>query len=114
MEPAKGQLLRFLQAYVHDVANEGSNRQMQNPNLSSVHLTTFCTILEHVNPYVNVFVRVVDHLVANPVKEVHICITVSRISGNGDVRRYNIPTANEVAMIIFGKPGEVGNYDVIV
>jgi hypothetical protein len=25
MEPAKGQLPRFFQAYVHDVTNEGSN-----------------------------------------------------------------------------------------
>ncbi len=28
MEPAEGQLPRFLQAYVHDAANEGPNRQM--------------------------------------------------------------------------------------
>jgi len=28
MEPTKGQLPRLLQAYVHDAANEGPNRQM--------------------------------------------------------------------------------------
>jgi len=71
-------------------------------------------ILGHVNPYVNVFICAVDHLVANPVKEVHICIIVSCTWGNGDVCRYNIPTTNEVAMIIHGKPREVGNCDVIV
>jgi hypothetical protein len=68
MEPAKGQLPRFLQAYVHDVANEGPNRQMQNPNLSPAHLTTLRTILGCVNPYVNVFVRAADRFVANPVE----------------------------------------------
>ncbi len=114
MEPAEGQLPRFLQAYVHDVANEGLNRQMQNPNISSAHLTTLRMILKHVNPYVNVFIRVADRLTANPVEEVHICITVGRTVGNGDVRCYNVPTANEVAMIILGEPGEVGNCDVIV
>jgi hypothetical protein len=71
-------------------------------------------ILGHVNPYVNVFIRVTDRLVANPIEEVHICITAGRTLGNGDVRRYNVPMTNEVTMIIPGKPREVGNRDVIV
>jgi hypothetical protein len=87
---------------------------MQNPNLSSVHLTTLCTILGCVNPYVNVFVRANNCLAANPVEEVHICIKVDRTPGNGDVHRYNVPTINKVTMIIFGEPGEVGNRDIIV
>jgi hypothetical protein len=36
---------------------------------------TLRTILEHVNLYVNVFVRATDRLATNPTKEVHICIT---------------------------------------
>jgi len=87
---------------------------MQNPNLSSTHLMTLRTILGRVNPYVNIFVRVADRLVTNLIEEVHICITAGRTLGNGDVHRYNAPTANEVAMIIPGEPGEVGNRDVIV
>jgi hypothetical protein len=114
MEPAEGQLPRFLQAYVHDAVNEGLNRQMQNPNLSSAHLMTLRTILERVNPYVNIFICVVDRLAANPTEEVHICITAGHTLGNGDVHHYNAPTTNEVAMIIPNKPGEVGNRDVIV
>jgi hypothetical protein len=114
MEPMEGQLPRFLQAYVHDSANEGLNRQMQNPNLSPTHLTTLRTILGHINPYVNVFVRVAERLITNPTEEVHICITDGRTSGNGNVCCYNVPTANEVAMIIHGESGEVGNRDVIV
>jgi hypothetical protein len=77
MEPAEGQLPHFLQAYVHDGANEGSNWQMQNPNPSSAHLTTLCMILRRVNPYVNVFVHAVDRLPTNLAEEVHICITIS-------------------------------------
>jgi hypothetical protein len=71
-------------------------------------------ILGHVNPYVNVFVHATNRLVANPAKEVHICITISRTPRNEDVRRYNVPTINEVAMIIPSEPGKVGNRDVIV
>jgi hypothetical protein len=114
MEPAKGQLPRFLHAYVHDAANEGPNRQMQNPNLSPVHLMTLCAILGRVNPYVNVLVHVADRFAANPAEEVHICITAGRTLGNGDVHCCNIPTANEVVMIIPSEPGEVGNRDVII
>jgi hypothetical protein len=79
-----------------------------------MHLTTVCTIFECINPYVNVFVHATDRLIANPAKEVHICITVSRTPGNEDVRRYNVPMANEVAMMIVGEPGEVGNRNVII
>jgi len=75
---------------------------------------TLHTILRCVNPYVNVFVRATERLATNPTKEVHICIIASRTLGNGDVHRYNAPTAKEVAMIIPGEPGEVGNRDVIV
>jgi len=87
---------------------------MKNPNLSLTHLTTLCMILGRINPYVNVFVRVADCLVANPIEEVHICITVSHTSRNENVHCYNVPTGNEVAMIILGEPGEVGNHDVII
>ncbi len=99
---------------MHDAVNEGPNRQMENPNLSSTHWMTLRTILGRVNPYVNVFIRAADRLVANPTEEVHICITAGRTLGNGDVHHYNAPTANEVAMIIVGESGEVGNCDVIV
>jgi hypothetical protein len=75
---------------------------------------TLRTILRRVNPYVNVFIRVVDRVTTNHAEEVHIWITTGRTSRNGDVRRYNVPTANKVAMLIFGELGEVGNCDVIV
>jgi hypothetical protein len=64
---------------------------------------TLHMILGRVNPYVNVFVHGVNRLTTNIAKEVHICITTSCTSGNGDVRYYNILTTNEVVMIIFGE-----------
>ncbi len=114
MEFVKGQLPCFLQAYVHDAANEGSNRQMQNPNLSLVHFTTLRTILERVNPYENVFIHAINCFVANLAKEVHICIIAGRTPGNGDVSRYNVPMVNDVVMINPGKLGKVGNCNVII
>jgi hypothetical protein len=87
---------------------------MQNLNLSLVHLMTLCTILGCVNPCVNVFIRAVDRLAANPAEEVHICITTGCTLGNGNVHRYNVPTTSKVAMIIPGELREVRNRDVIV
>jgi hypothetical protein len=87
---------------------------MQNPNLSLAYLTTLRMIRRCINPYVNVFVRAADHFIANPAKEVHIYITTGRTPINRDVRHYNVPTANEVVMIIPGELREVGNHDVIV
>jgi hypothetical protein len=55
-----------------------------------------------------------DCLIANPIEEVHIYITTGRTPKNGDVHRYNVPTANEVAMIIPSKSGKVRIRDVIV
>jgi hypothetical protein len=75
---------------------------------------TLHTILGRINPYVNIFVRAADRLIVNPAKEVHICITINHTLGNGDVCCYNVPMANEVAMIILGEPGKVGNRNVIV
>jgi hypothetical protein len=87
---------------------------MQNPNLSSTHLTTLRTILGRVNPYVNVVIRATNGLVANLVEEVHICITARNASENGNVLCYNVLMSNNVAMIIPGELGEVGNRDVTV
>jgi hypothetical protein len=87
---------------------------MENPNLNLVHFITHCTFLGRVNPYVNIFVRVANRFVTNLAKEVHICIIAGLTSGNEDVHRYNIPTTNEVAMIILGESEEVGNRDVII
>jgi hypothetical protein len=103
-----------LQAYVHDVINEDLNRQMQNTNISLRQLMTLCMIFRHINPYVNIFIHAIDRLATNPAEEVHICITIGHTLGNGDVHYYNVPTTNEIAMIIFNELGEVGNRDVIV
>ncbi len=82
---------------------------MQNPNLSLTHLTTLRMILRRVNLYVYVFIYATDRFTANRAEEVHICITDGRTLGNEDVHHYNVPTINEVAMIILGEPREVGN-----
>jgi hypothetical protein len=115
MEPEEGQIPRFLQAYVYDMANEVQNRQLQNPNLRPENLMALRDLLGQVNPYVNVFVQAANRIVTNPEEEVRVVITVGRNHGEEvDPRRYNTPLANEVAMILPGESGEVGNRDVIV
>jgi hypothetical protein len=115
MEPEEGQIPRFLQAYVYDMANEVQNRQLQNPNLRQENLMALRDLLGQVNPYVNIFVRAANRIVANPEEEVRVVITAGHNHGEEvDPRRYNAPLANEVAMILPGELREVGNHDVIV
>jgi hypothetical protein len=72
-------------------------------------------LLGQVNPYVNIFIQVANRIVANLEEEVKVVITAGRNHGEEvDPRRYNAPLADEVAMILLGEPGEVGNRDVIV
>jgi hypothetical protein len=115
MEPKEGQILQFLQAYIYDTANEVQNRQLQNPNLRQENLMALRDLLGQVNPYVNIFVQAANRIVANPEKEVRVVITAGRNHGEEvDPRRYNAPLADEVAMILPGELGEVGNCDIIM
>jgi hypothetical protein len=115
MEPEDGQIPRFLQAYVYDVANEVQNRQLRNPNLSQVTLMAIRDILGRYNPYVRVFERGVDRLATHPAEEVCVVLTTVRNHGSEmDPRQYNAPMADEVTMILPGNPGQIRNRDVIV
>jgi len=72
-------------------------------------------ILGRYNPYVRIFERAVDCLVAHPAEEVCVVLTVARNHGSEmDPRQYNAPMADEVAMILPGDLGQIGNRDVIV
>jgi hypothetical protein len=115
MEPEDGQIPRFLQAYVYDATNEVQNRQLRNPNLSQVTLMAIRDILGRYNLYVRVFEHAADRLAAHPAEEVRVALTAARNHGTEmDPRQYNAPMADEVAMILPGDPGQIGNCDVIV
>jgi len=115
MESEDGQIPRFLQAYVYDAANEVQNRQLRNPNLSQVTLMAIRDILGRYNLYVRVFERAADRFAAHLAEEVRVVLTAARNHGSEmDPRQYNAPMADEVAMILPGDPGQIGNRDVIV
>jgi hypothetical protein len=72
-------------------------------------------ILGRYNPYVHVFERAADRLATHPAEEVRVVLTTARNHGSEmDPRQYNAPMADEVAMILPGHPGQIGNRDVIV
>jgi hypothetical protein len=115
MEPEDRQIPRFLQAYVYDMANEVQNCQLRNPNLSQVTVMAIRDILGRYNPYVRVFERAADRLATHPAEEVRIVLTAARNHGSEmDPRQYNAPMADEVAMILPGDPGQIGNRDIII
>ena len=72
-------------------------------------------MLGRTNPYVHVFSRAADILADDVGGEFNIVLTAGRNRGDErNPRRYNLPTADEVAMIIPGEVGQLGERDVIV
>ena len=72
-------------------------------------------MLGRTNPYVHVFSRAAYRLAADAGGALNIVLTAGRNRGDErDPRRYNLPTADEVAMIIPGEVGQVGERDINV
>ena len=115
IEPAAGAPARFLQAYVYDPESEVARRQQRNPQLDPFKMALLRDMLGRMNPYVHVFSRAADRLAADASGDLNIVLTASRNRGDEqDPRRYNLPTADEVAMIIPGEVRQVGERDIIV
>ena len=72
-------------------------------------------MLGRTNPYVHIFSRAADRLAADAGGALNIMLTAGRNRGDErDPCRYNLPTADEAAMIILGEVGQVGERDIIV
>ena len=115
LEPAAGMPARFLQAYIYDPDSEMSSRLQRNPDLEREKLALLYDMLRRVNPNVDVFSRAADRMAADEDGALSIVLTARRNRGDEqDPRRYNLPTADEVAMIIPGEVGQVGERDIVV
>jgi hypothetical protein len=69
-------------------------------------------MLSEVNPYAQTFRSIRDLVSNNPMQALHLWILVKC---SKDARTYNIPTSNEVVMIMVGDGSEdVDHRDVVV
>ena len=99
---------QFAQIYIYDTDHELQNRSnaMPNFNLDSTILAELQQMLHDINPYVNIFRQAGNLLKQNPLLDLKLIITNNRTK---DSRRYNTPSASEVAAIMIGDGQETEN-----
>ena len=96
--PDFGQKPKFSQIYIFDSNNELANRLAWNAGLDKQILLDLQNMLHQCNPYVACFKRTAD--VFSRSKESENLKLVLKQDTYKDLRRYNLPTASEIAVII--------------
>ncbi|KAG8366715.1 hypothetical protein BUALT_Bualt17G0108200 [Buddleja alternifolia] len=114
--PSPGQMHSFVQLYICDTENEVRNRLnilrngVTNSGILASIVEGLKTMLDNVNPYVQIFRSARDALQHDSGVNLHIRILHSRSN-----RQYNQPTASEIAALIVGDETDaIGCRDIIV
>ncbi len=111
--PAEGQRPQFAQLYIHDMKRKHQNRHVVMPSLDPTTLDRLLTMMYNINPYVKMFKMARDMMVIEGAPmDLKLRLIASRTK---DARRYNVPTADEVATLMVGNGSEaVDRRDVIL
>ena len=114
--PRENEVPSFAQLYIHDPHEAVAIRQQRNGNLNADVLRELNDMLFNHHPYVQVFKHA--HQILNARPEANQSDLRVRLHYNEatDARRYNLPTANEIAAVIPGDGTEVlnENRDIIL
>ena len=104
---------QFAQIYIYDTDHEIQNRSNVIPSLDFTILAELQQMLHDINPYVNIFRQAGNMLKYNPLLDLKLVITNNRTK---DTRRYNTPSASEVAVIMIGDGQETQhqNRDIVL
>jgi hypothetical protein len=97
----------------HDTKREHQNRHVVMPLLDPTTLDRLLTMMYNINPYVEVFKMARDMMATKGVPmDMKLRLIISRTK---DARRYNVPTADEVAALMVGDGSEaVDRRDVVL
>jgi len=104
---------QFAQIYIYDTDHETQNRSNVMPDLDFTILAELQRMLHNINPYVNIFRQAGNLLKCDPLLDLRLVIINNRTK---DSRRYNTPSASEVAAIIIGDGQETQyqNRDIVL
>ncbi|CAG8853238.1 5621_t:CDS:2, partial [Gigaspora margarita] len=94
---------QFAQLYFYDTHNELQNRLHIMPELDPIILKELQSMLHRINPYAATIKQIHETWITNPVLPLSMIIKSTRTN---DPRRYNIPTANEIAIVIIDNEEE--------
>ncbi|KAJ3816606.1 hypothetical protein F5880DRAFT_1457341, partial [Lentinula raphanica] len=98
--PKQGKAPAYAQLYILDPRIALSYRMQRNNNLDPVTMEGLQNLLNTVNPYSSIYQHAYEFLQQHPnIPELSISL---RVMPGQDCRRYNLPTADEVAAIIPG------------
>jgi hypothetical protein len=106
--PQPGESEKYAQIYIHDPALQLNIRQRLNPALNPIIMTNLQAMLHETHPYVllykQAFLIMRERPPANGQQDVTVRLRAER---HQDLRRYNLPDANEeVAAVIPGDGSE--------
>ena len=110
LNPENGQTPKFAQLYFYDTDNEIQNRLQHNPHLKPDVLEKLQKCLKSVNPYVKSLEYA--STLSNEQPDVRIVICAEKKPKDEHSRKYNLPLASEVSVVM---PGEQeGHLDVVI
>ena len=109
--PENGKPPKFSQIYIYDTAHEIAHRTEWNSNLHRDLLQKLQAVLHDCNPFVSAYKQVAKLLEREENDSMKF---VLRADPTTDLRRYNLPTAAEVAVILPGSADVPSHRDIIL
>ena len=111
--PEETQSPTFAQLYIYDTLHEDTNRHNIMHELDKDILQQLQHILHQSNPYIQCFRQVGDIIRSNTTADISMLIHTDRTQ---DPRRYNAPTASDVAAIMIGDGYDINpsNRDILL
>jgi hypothetical protein len=95
---------KYAQLYVHDGFMD--NRLRNNPNLDVTIMTQLQAMLHQTHPYVRLFKHAYQIMAALPPEQQGNVQVKLHVEQSADKRRYNLPTEEEIAVIVPGDGSE--------
>ena len=90
---------KYAQLYFYDPDEALDHRMKRNKKLSRKTMAKLQSVLNRHNQYCKMFLHAFEILQSTPSTDLHIRILANP---SADLRRYNLPTANELAVIVPG------------
>ncbi|GFR90173.1 protein Y46B2A.2 [Elysia marginata] len=104
-DPTVNQRPKFAQIYIYDTDNEIENRTQWNDGLDQEILADLQRLLHVVNPFVKNYKHASD-VTASSGDQAGQVKMILKADSSKDGRRYSLPTASEVAVILPNQPFE--------
>ena len=119
LQPAADHHPQFAQLFLYDPAFAANSRSIQHPVLDSNLLQQLTDMLHECNPYIEIYRTAKERLEDMPQEVGDLRVVLNPqlqllMEAGADKRRYNLPTSNEVAMIIGDEYCEAGFRDIVL